>query len=331
MATQIGSLDPQRLDLSESLTAQLVPPPVEGQPGACWRCRTWNDLTDEDRCWNCTQVAAEFDLPAVPLDLISLYRKPSQLRQWLTCYKGRLDESESESFIPEYVGIVKALLSRYFYEHGVRITVRAPADCVVVVPSTSRPPPHPLHSIVVEIGMQVPGRALLRRGPGVLGFNQPARDGFASAEKCSPQRVILVDDVYTAGARINSEVVALADAGHDVCGAFVMAPRKSRPSAGRRDLLGRPDRPDLQLVTKPGRQPANHLSNARMADDTPTCRQVHLSRRIHARRARSTSMVTNAHPSPRIGALLSQPPGTAGRSAQSPRNARATISQIRRV
>jgi hypothetical protein len=73
--------------------------------------------------------------------------------------------------------------------------------------------------------MQVPARALLRRGPGVLGFNQPARDGFASAEKCCPQRVILVDDVYTTGARINSAVVALADAGHEGCGAFVMARR----------------------------------------------------------------------------------------------------------
>jgi hypothetical protein len=223
VATLIGSLDPQRLNLSESRTTQLVTPPVDGQPGTCWRCRTWNDLTDEDQCWNCTQVAAELDLPAVPLDLISLYCKPSQLRQWLICYNGRLDESES--FIPEYVDIVMALLSRYFYEHGERITVRAPADCVVVVPSTCRLPPHPLHSIVVELGMQVPARALLRRGPGVLGFNQPARDGFASAEKCCPQRVILVDDVYTTGARINSAVVALADAGHEGCGAFVMARR----------------------------------------------------------------------------------------------------------
>jgi hypothetical protein len=80
VATLIGSLDPQLFDLSESLTAQLVPPPVDGQPRTCWRCRIWSDLTDEDQCSNCTQVAAELDGPAVPLDLIALYRKPSQLR-----------------------------------------------------------------------------------------------------------------------------------------------------------------------------------------------------------------------------------------------------------
>jgi hypothetical protein len=73
--------------------------------------------------------------------------------------------------------------------------------------------------------MQLPIRALLRRGPGVLGFNQPALDGFASVEKCSPQRVFLVDDVYTTGACISGAVVALADAGHEVCGAFVVARR----------------------------------------------------------------------------------------------------------
>jgi hypothetical protein len=173
VATLIGSLNPQ----PESLIAQLVPPQVDGQPGGCRRCRTWNDLTDEDHCWNCTQVAAEFDLPAVPLDLISLYCKPFQLRQRLTCYKGRLDESES--FIPEYVDIVKALLSRYFYKHGERITVRAPADCVAVVPSTSRPRPHPLHSIFVELGLQVPaGRCCIEVSAFSASTNQRAKESL---------------------------------------------------------------------------------------------------------------------------------------------------------
>jgi hypothetical protein len=270
---------------------------------------------------DCTQVAAELDLAAVPLDPISLYRKPSQLRQWLTCYKGRLDERES--FIPEYVDIVKALLSRYFYEHGVRIAVRAPADCVVVVPSTSRPR---------HIRCTPSSSSSECRCPGVLGFNQPAREGFASAEKCSPQRVILVDDVYTTGAGINSAAVAPADAGHEVCGAFVVARRVNpeyQPAAVTfwEDQTAQTFNWLQSLVVNR----ANHIGNARMADDTATGRQVHRSRRFHARRGRSTSMVTNTHPSPRIPALLNEPPATAGRSAGSPRNARATISQIRRL
>ena len=198
-------------------------PPEDGQPNTCWRCRTWNDQPDDDQCWNCTQIVAELHVAALPLDLISLYRKPSDLRDWLTCYKGRLDGSEP--FVAEYVEIVRALLTRFFHEHGQHITTRAPVDCIVVVPSTYRPPPHPLHTILNGLGLDVPIRALLRRGDGELDFNRPATDGFVIAEKCSPVRVYLDDDVYTTGARINSAAVALAAGGHQLCGAFVMARR----------------------------------------------------------------------------------------------------------
>ena len=56
----------------------------------------------------------------MPLDLVSLYTKMdlasgytthSPLRQWLTCYKGRIDDSEP--FVPEYVTVVKALVARF--------------------------------------------------------------------------------------------------------------------------------------------------------------------------------------------------------------------------
>jgi hypothetical protein len=108
---------------------------------------------------------------------------------------------------------------------GDRITARAPVDCLLVVPSTNREPPHPLHVILAELGMQVPVRTLLRRASGELGFRRPARDGFEIVERAAVQRVLLVDDVYTTGARINSAAYALNEAGHDVCGAFVIARR----------------------------------------------------------------------------------------------------------
>jgi hypothetical protein len=159
----------------------------------------------------------------VPLDMISLYEKSSPLRDWLTRYKGRLDD-EDEPFEPEYVDVVKALIARYFYEHGDRIVARCPVDVITVVPSSSRPLPHPLESLLDELPLTIPVRTLLRRGPGELGFNHPSRDGYLAVDS-QPQRVLLVDDVETTGARINSAAYTLTDAGHTLAGAFVVARR----------------------------------------------------------------------------------------------------------
>jgi hypothetical protein len=161
-------------------------------------------------------------MPAVPLDMISLYEKPSQLREWLTCYKGRLDESEP--FIPEFVDVVKALIARFFYEKGGLILQRSPVDVITVVPSSSRPTPHPLEAVLSDLPLTIPVETLLIRGPGELGFNNPSREGFVAVD-AEPRRVLLVDDVDTTGARINSAAYALTAAGYTLSGAFVVARR----------------------------------------------------------------------------------------------------------
>jgi predicted amidophosphoribosyltransferase len=213
---------PHLWDLSEAAIPELVAIPVDGQPESCWRCRTWTNW-ETGECWNCNQNFQKLGIPAVPLDMISLYEKPSQLRDWLTRYKGRLDD-ESEPFIPDYVDVVKALIARYFQEHGDRIVARSPVDVITVVPSSSRPAPHPLESLLNELPLTIPVQTLLRRGPGELGFNHPSRDGYLAVD-AQPQRVLLVDDVETTGARINSAAYTLIDAGHTLAGAFVVARR----------------------------------------------------------------------------------------------------------
>lgn len=217
----IEHLDPQLLGLSDGAIAELVVPPIDGQPESCWRCRTWTDW-ESGECWNCAKNTQKLGMPAVPLDLISLYIKESQLREWLTCYKGRIDGSEQ--FIPEYVDVVKALIARYFHEHGGRIVERSPVDMITVVPSSSRLGAHPLETLLNDLPLTVPVATLLRRGPGELGFNKPSVDGFVPVE-AAPQRVLLVDDVETTGARINSAAYALSFAGHQLAGAFVVARR----------------------------------------------------------------------------------------------------------
>lgn len=167
----------------------------------------------------------------MPLDLVSLYTKMdlasgytthSPLRQWLTCYKGRIDESEP--FVPEYVTVVKALVARFLYEHGDRITSRSRVDAIAVVPSSTRPGAHPLENVLADLPLTIPVETLLQRGPGELDHNKPSVDGFVPVA-ATARRVLLVDDVCTTGSRINSAAVALASAGHHVAGAFVIARR----------------------------------------------------------------------------------------------------------
>jgi hypothetical protein len=154
--------------------------------------------------------------------MISLYEKHSQMREWLTCYKGRLDGSEP--FIPEYIDVVKAFYARLFHEHGSRLITRSPIDVIAVVPSSSRPAPHPLESLLRELPLTVPVVQLLERGPGELDWNKPAKDGFRPLD-ATPRRVLLIDDVSTTGARINSAAYALGLGGHHIAGALVAARR----------------------------------------------------------------------------------------------------------
>lgn len=217
----IEYVDSHLWELSEAAVPELVAVPADGQTESCWRCRTWTNWAGGE-CWNCKQNFQKLGVPAVPLDMISLYEKPSQLRQWLTCYKGRLDESEP--FIPGYVDVVKALIARYFYEYGARILDRCAVDVITVVPSSSRPAPHPMEAVLRDLPVTIPVETLLIRGPGELGFNHPSQDGFLAIDS-PPRRVLLVDDVDTTGARINSAAYALTKAGHTLSGAFVVARR----------------------------------------------------------------------------------------------------------
>lgn len=222
------------LRTSGATLAELVVPPGQ-RDGVCSTCQTWNDTPGALECSNCAEIREKLGFAPMPLSVITLYRKPSKLRDWLTYYKGCPEEQESAR--PECRAIIQDLISDFFALHHARLQQRTGGfDSLVVVPSTTHMPPHPLETLLSEIEGVEEVLPALQRGPGALAFRNPARDGFdVVAGTDVSRRVLLIDDVYTTGSRINSAAVALNNAGIAVAGAMVIARRVNPdydPAAG---------------------------------------------------------------------------------------------------
>jgi hypothetical protein len=245
---KVGRDNPDRaqiLDLSDRLIPDLTTPPAGG-PGVCARCTTWTRAGDaadtvsvasiaRDNaadhvapapavCENCLEVREALGREPLALSVISLYQKPSPLRDVLTRYKGRDDEDDP--FDPACVEVVRSMLGRYLLDHGDSLDeISGGIDGIVVVPSTDRTPPHPLEDLIDSLDLDLPRWPMLARGTGELGFRRPNRDGYRVVMAHEPSRILLVDDVYTTGSRLNSAASALARNGHETVAALVLARR----------------------------------------------------------------------------------------------------------
>lgn len=268
------------VELSERLVPDLVTP-LAGGTGTCRICATWirgieigaphsDDLAlqglqsgtadsselssirlEGGLCENCGEVRDVLGLEPLPLCVVSFYRKPSRLRDTLTRYKGR--ESGEDEFDEGCVPTVRAMLGRYFIEHGVELeNVAGGFDAIVVVPSTERPPPHPLAGVVDSLDLDVPSWPLLARGPGEMSFRKPSKDGYRVVVNRGAARILLLDDVYTTGSRLNSAAYALRQQGHDPVAALVLARRINVEYAPEAmDLWDRSTASDFDWVSSP--------------------------------------------------------------------------------
>jgi predicted amidophosphoribosyltransferase len=158
------------------------------------------------------------------IDVVTLVRKPSRMRNWLTQYKGRA--TAEDPLHEEYIPIIRALLGRWLLENDGVLSQRwGDIDALVVVPSTQpERPDHPMEQILRSLDIDIPVLSLLRRGPGKIDWRKPVVDGFVSTTG-TPLRVVLIDDVYVTGSRVSSAAHALRRSAHEIAGVIEIARR----------------------------------------------------------------------------------------------------------
>lgn len=153
---------------------------------------------------------------------ISLYEIPGQLHHVLRSYK---DAPAAETRAELRVRVA-ALLLRLVAEHGDCIARAAGAgwDRIATVPSSREAGGlHPLEqAIEMAVSLRERHERLLRPGKGELAHLVANDRGFEVVRDVRGKRILLVDDTFTTGARMQSAASALQLAGaHVVAGVVV--------------------------------------------------------------------------------------------------------------
>ncbi|MGH3717986.1 MAG: hypothetical protein ACRDRI_03915 [Pseudonocardiaceae bacterium] len=146
---------------------------------------------------------------------ISLYEVSGQYWHVLRYYKDHhLPEVRAQ-----FATIVVATIARFTYRHWPCITTMLGGAPTVVttVPSTrlaARSGEHPLVAAVRRSSLLAGLHSiLLERGPGQVGHQQASDDAFLALAGLRGHRVLLIEDTFTSGARVQSAASALHLAG----------------------------------------------------------------------------------------------------------------------
>ena len=196
-----------------------VPP---AGPGVCDICHGAPN-PGFDRCWSCSRTMRQVTRPLSLVVPISLYQVPGQLWKVLRDYKDGRTAGLRERFALQ----VAATLGRFLSSHWHCITGPRgdPWDRIVTVPSSSgRVGAHPLRQALQLLPPPYRDRETdaLRPGPVAARHNQANDHAFIVREPLDCARILLVDDTYTTGARLQSAASALCRAGGELVAAVVV-------------------------------------------------------------------------------------------------------------
>lgn len=178
-------------------------------PGVCTVCRS-GPGPGYAVCFSCQEVMRQVSHPVMKVVPISLYTLNSQLWHVLRYYKDGSGRS-AELLATQ----VAAILARFTTRHLRCVSTVLGGDPTVVtsVPSTraqARLGRHPLQRAIMRVGRLAPlYRPLLARGPVYVDHHLADDQAFAVPRPLGGERVLLLDDTLTTGARLQSAASAL--------------------------------------------------------------------------------------------------------------------------
>jgi hypothetical protein len=228
--------------LSNAVRHMLVRVPPAG-PGVCTVCHGAPN-PGWAVCRSCVEARRQVTRPLGLIVPVSLCEAGQQLHTTIRKYKD--DPIEGNRRLMS--GIVVSFLARFLQCHGHCIELAAGRrwSSVSVVPSTrNRPGRHPLEVALSAVGLDVEVVPALRPGAARIDHNHADDHGFEVQVPVQGRAFLLVDDMLTSSARLQSAASALRLAGADVVAGVVLG-RYLNPD--RRQL-------DLELLARARTEP----------------------------------------------------------------------------
>jgi predicted amidophosphoribosyltransferase len=204
-------------DFTDPYIGSFTPPPPDGD-GVCDVCHGAPN-PGFSRCYSCSQKVGQVTHPIELVVPISLYESTGQLHHVLRSYKDGWTDEIRANLRPR----VTALLWRFLSGHDAHIVQAAGAEWDLITSVPSRGPRVGQHPLELAIGLAPPlaqqYQGTLERGDGPLGHNRASDTGYVATADVDGANVLLVDDTFTTGARIQSAASALTLAGANVVAA----------------------------------------------------------------------------------------------------------------